>query len=141
MIQKRFNELQPYLKGLKIADKFVIVEATLKDSWKVDNIIPEDVQVNQKEKSENGLKQCIMYTENRTLDELIDILEHVINTNVEIEQKQTLLRQKVDELKKMFEDKPLDELKSIKDWIVFYEKFDVLSEYFRHGLENKALIH
>ena len=41
MIQKRFNELQPYLRGLKIADNFVIVEATLKDSWKVENILPE----------------------------------------------------------------------------------------------------
>lgn len=114
MIQKRFNELQPYLKGLKVADKFVIVEATLKDSWKVENVIPEDVQVNQKEKAENGFKYCIMYSENKTMDELVDVLEHIINTNVEIEQKQALLRQKVEELKKMFENKPLDELKSLK---------------------------
>ena len=58
--------------------------------------------------------------------------------------EKTDLNSFIEDFKIDFEDailKPLDELKSIKDWIVFYEKFDVLSEYFRHGLENKALIH
>ena len=63
-----------------------------------------------------------MYSDNMTLDELVDVLENVVNTNVEIEQKQALLRQKVEELKKMFENKPLDELKSLK----FSSEMDVI---------------
>jgi len=36
--------------------------------------------------------------------------------------------------------KPLDELKTIKDWLAFYEKFDVLNKYLRQHLENEGLI-
>jgi hypothetical protein len=37
-----------------------------------------------------------------------------VNTNIENEEKQALLRSKVEELKRMFEDKSLDELKGLK---------------------------
>jgi glutathione synthase/RimK-type ligase-like ATP-grasp enzyme len=41
------------------------------------------------------------------------VIDH-LRCNIEIEQKQALLRSKVEELKRMFEDKSLDELKGLK---------------------------
>jgi len=115
MIQERFEELQPYLKGIKLSDEFVIVESMLKTSWKIRDILPDDVQVQTKDENRNdGLKYHMIYSNERTIDELIDVLEGIVNTNIEIEQKQALLRSKVEELKKMFEEKPLDELVSLK---------------------------
>ena len=55
-----------------------------------------------------------MFWSEDSIDVLIDTLEHVVNTNIEIEQKQALLRHKVEELKRMFEDKSLEELKGLK---------------------------
>ncbi len=55
-----------------------------------------------------------MFWSENTIDSLIDSLENIINVNIEIEQKQALLKSKVEELKRMFENKPLDELKNLK---------------------------
>jgi len=115
MIQERFEELQPYLKGVKLSDEFVIVESMIKTTWKVASSLPEDVQVQTKDENRSdGLKYHMLYSNQRTIDSLIDVLENIINTNIEIEQKQALLRSKVEELKKMFEEKPLDELICLK---------------------------
>jgi predicted house-cleaning noncanonical NTP pyrophosphatase (MazG superfamily) len=123
MIQERFNELNPYLKGIKITNEFTIIEAILKETWKYSSVISleegnDDVQVmeatNRKDSEEKGYKYYMIYSSEKSIDELIDILEVIITVNIENEQKQALLRSKVEELKKMFEDKPLDELKSLK---------------------------
>ena len=122
MIQERFNELNPYLKGIKITNEFTIIEAILKETWKYGSVISleegnDDVQVmeaNRKDSEEKGYKYYMIYSSEKSIDELIDILEVIITVNIENEQKQALLRSKVEELKKMFEDKPLDELKSLK---------------------------
>ena len=84
MIQERFKELSPYLKGLKVAEKYNIVEVSLKSSWKVVN--NDDIGT---DKTNNGL---IFFSENKSFDQILDWLsEDVINYNIEIEEKQRLL--------------------------------------------------
>jgi hypothetical protein len=115
MIQERFDELHPYLKGVKISDEFVIVESMIKTTWKIRDILPEDVQIQTKDENRtDGLKYHMFYSSERTIDDLVDVLELIVNINIELEQKQELLKSKVEELKKMFQDKPLDELMSLK---------------------------
>lgn len=115
MIQERFNELQPYLRGVKLASQYSIVECILKNTWKVDGIIAEGVEYKSGKESEEyrGYVGYMFWAED-SIDRIVDALEHVINTNIEIEQKQSLLRSKVEELKRMFEDKSLEELKGLK---------------------------
>ena len=115
MIQERFEELHPYLKGIKISDDFVIVESMIKSVWKIRDVLPEDVEIQTKDENRNdGLKYHMFYSKERTIDSLIDVLEMIVNINIELEQKQELLKAKVEELKKMFQDKPLDELMLLK---------------------------
>lgn len=116
MIQERFNQLQPYLKGVKIAGSYFMVECILKNTWKITGISSNDVTHKSGKESEEhkGFTSYLFYSETKTLDELVDNLELIINLNIEMEQKQALLKSKVEELKKIFEDKPLDELKSLK---------------------------
>ena len=118
MIQERFYELQPYLKGVKLAGKYTMVESILKSGWKIASILDEDeligVKPGKESEDNKGYTNYVLYSEEKTIDELIDALEVVVNTNIENEQKQALLRSKVEELKRMFEDKSLDELKGLK---------------------------
>ena len=115
MIQERFDELQPYLKGVKISDEFIIVESMIKPNWKIRDILPDDVEIQTKEENrKDGLRYHMFYSKERTVDSMIDVLEMVINTNIELEQKQELLKAKVEELKKMFQDKSLEELMLLK---------------------------
>lgn len=118
MIQERFYELQPYLKGVKLAGNYTMVESILKSNWKIDSILDDDEKIGVKPGKESednkGYINYLLYSEEKTIDELINALEIVVNTNIENEQKQALLRSKVEELKRMFEDKSLDELKGLK---------------------------
>lgn len=115
MIQERFNQLQPYLRGVKLAGEFSVVECILKNTWKIDGIIPEGIQYKSgKESEEHRGYVSHMFWAEEIIDDIVNALEIVINTNIEMEQKQALLRSKVEELKKMFEDKSLDELKALK---------------------------
>lgn len=114
MIQKRIDSLKPYFKGIKVAENYKIVEFNLKKSW----IIPENnnIDVQQKTIKENSnILYNMFYTDVKSFDQLLDYVEdEVINYNLEIEQKEELLRMKVEELKRVFEDKGLDELNSLK---------------------------
>ena len=115
MIQKRFNELQPYLRGVKLASQYSIIECILKSTWKIDGIVTEGIEYKSgKESEDNKGYMSYMFWGEDSIDNLVDTLEFIVNTNIEMEQKQTLLRSKVEELKRMFEDKSLDELKGLK---------------------------
>jgi uncharacterized Zn finger protein len=51
----------------------------------------------------------------KSFDEILDFVEEkVINYNLEIEEKERLLKAKVEELKRVFETKSLDELNHLK---------------------------
>lgn len=103
MIQERFNRLKPYIKGLEVTEKYNVVKSSLKRTWK----IPDNNEIGS-EKTANGQ---IFYSLTMTLDELLDWLEYdVIKYNLEIEEKDKLLSDKVAELKKVFEDNSLEDL-------------------------------
>jgi hypothetical protein len=125
MIQERFKELSPYLKGLKVAEKYNIVEVTLKTNWKVvDN---DEIGT---DKTNNGL---IFFSETKSFDQILDWLqESVINYNIEIEEKQRLLSAKVAELKRVFETSSLDELNNLR----FSTEDDVLELHSQNTQEE-----
>lgn len=114
MIQERLNLLKPYFKGLKVAENYRIAEFNLKRGWE----IPENdnIQVQQKEVKDNGtMLYNMFYSDTKTFDQIIDFVEEeVIKHNLEIEEKEALLRAKVEELKRVFEDKSLTELNNLK---------------------------
>ena len=114
MIQEKFNKLKPYLKGLKCSDKYNIVETNLRFSWKV--VESEDIEFQKKKTDKNeNFYYYMFYSEKLGFDEILDWLEtNVINYNLELEEKETLLRAKVEELKRVFEQKGIKELNNLK---------------------------
>lgn len=114
MIQEKLNKLKPYFKGLKAADNYRIVEFNLKDTW----LIEEDkfIELQQKPiKESSSILYSMFYSDKKSFDDIIDfVYERVIKHNLELEQKEELLRAKVEELKRVFEDKSLNELSGLK---------------------------
>tara|TARA_R110002020_G_scaffold113236_6_gene260320 strand:- start:3768 stop:4301 length:534 start_codon:yes stop_codon:yes gene_type:complete len=114
MIQNRLNKLKPYFKGLKIAENYRIVEVNLKNSWLIEENSHIEVQQKPIKESSNVLYN-MFYSDTRSFDEILDFIEEkVINPNLEVEEKERLLRMKVEELKRVFENKNLDELNNLK---------------------------
>ena len=114
MIQNRLNKLKPYFKGLKIAENYRIVEVNLKSNWLIEENSHIEVQQKQIKEGSNILYN-MFYSDTRSFDEILDFIEEkVINPNLEVEEKERLLRIKVEELKRVFENKNLDELSNLK---------------------------
>jgi len=120
MIETIFKELDPYLCGIKKADNYSVIEVHLKSSW----LIPEHgTIVNRKKPIDGGLIYYMFYSETDSFDKIIDwVKEDVISMNIEVEEKEQLLKQKVAQLKEVFETSSLDELKNLQ----FSSENDVL---------------
>jgi hypothetical protein len=122
MIENIFENLKPYLRGVKKADNYSIVEVHLKQSW----LIPQHGSIQDQKKpvtKEPGTLYHMFYSESDSFDTIINwVKESVIDMNIEVELKEELLRQKVAQLKEVFETSSLDELKGMK----FSSETDVL---------------
>jgi hypothetical protein len=114
MIQEKIDKLKPYFKGIKVAENFKIVEFNLKKGWDVNG--SEEIDLQQREIKENSnFLYNMFYSESKNFDEILDyVKKNIIDRNLEIEQKEELLRMKVEELKRVFEDSSLDELNNLK---------------------------
>ena len=114
MIQERINKLKPYFKGLKVADNYRIVEFNLKDTWVIEK--SDYIELQQKKiKESNNVLYSMFYSEKKSFDDILDYVENeVIRYNLDLEEKERLLMMKVEELKRVFENKDLDELNNLK---------------------------
>lgn len=110
-IQDKLTSLRPYVIGIRYVQNLQIVDAIFKDGW----IVAETDKV-KKEIVDTAQNYYMFYSEdvNTTIDELLDHVEEIINFNIEREQKQELLKQKVKELQKIFKDNPLTKLEKLE---------------------------
>ena len=113
MIDDIFLEtLNPYLVSLRKGDEYFIVETLLNSSW----VIPEHIDIKKqvKESKTKGLYVTIFYSDESGFDLIIDwIKKEVVDVNIELEKKESLLKSKVDELKEIFESSPLVDLENM----------------------------
>lgn len=130
MINIVFEGLKPYLKGIKKAEKFNIVEVDITKNW----LVPENDKIKgQKKQSEGKINSWLFYSDELGFDEIIDWLkESVIDMNIELEEKESLLKTKVDELKEIFNTSTIDELRNLR----FNSEEDVL-KLGQKELDNK----
>lgn len=114
MIEEKINNLKPYFRGLKLTDNYRIIELYIKKSWSFNE--KEEIQFQKKEVKDNSnMFYYMFYSDTKTFDQILDFIEiDVINYNLEIEEKENLLRAKVEELKRVFENKSLEELNKLK---------------------------
>jgi hypothetical protein len=112
MIDNIFKELDPYLRGMKKADNYSVVEVNLKNSW----LIPQHATIENQSKptKTNGITYYMFYSESVGFDGIIDWLKKdVVDMNIELEQKEKLLKSKVEQLKEIFENSSLEELEKM----------------------------
>lgn len=112
-IQEKVDSLKPFFKSIKIAENYNIVETNLPKSWV---LYPgDDIEIEQKQlKDSYTLTYTIFYSETKSFDDIIKhIFDDVISYNLELEEKDKLLKAKVEELRIVFENKSLDELNNL----------------------------
>ncbi len=111
MIQEKLNSLRPYVTGLRFVKDLPVVDMLINEGW--DMFESDSVSYKLSNSNKNYF---MLFPKNPkdVLDVVITHAEHVINVNVEKENKLVLLRAKIEELKTLFSDKPLKDLEKLK---------------------------
>lgn len=121
-LQKAFQNLQPHLVGIRYIESIPIIDVKIKKDWtipKQPNILITPIE------GTPGQYMLHPSIDGVGLDELLQFLETVINANVEKEKKVELFKQKVNELKLLFNDTPLVELQTLKFSFDSYSEEDI----------------
>jgi len=116
MIFSQFiTKVSKYLKSVRTLKNFISFDMTFPSSWIMLKKYPEGIEVIVTETENGGAITSFVCENNKTL---IDILEQTmdtfIKTNIEREEKERLFKSKVQELKNIFENEKLENLKSLK---------------------------
>lgn len=111
MFQEKLNELRPYVTGIRFVKDLPVVDVVLREGW--DMFESDDVMYKVSSNNQNYFMVHPKDPKN-SLDIVLNHVEHIIDFNIEKENKLTLLKAKIEELKVLFTDKPLKELEKLK---------------------------
>jgi len=111
MFQEKLSELRPYVTGIRFVKDLPVVDVLLLENW--DMFETESITYKP---SNNNNNYYMVFPKNSedSIDNVLEHVEYVIDFNIEKENKLSLLKAKIEELKFLFSDKPLKELERLK---------------------------
>ena len=114
-IQEILTVLFPYLSQMRKVEKYLSIDLIFLQGWEFPNEFIEKVQVVQNDKYTGpGTFLSFVCQVEETMIKTLEIVFEIINHNLEREEKERLLKQKVVELKKLFEHSNLSDLKHLQ---------------------------
>ena len=128
-----YNELKDifqYLVSVRKLKNYLSVDIEFPTNWKIPKRFVEEDKIMENERVNDNKRFFSFVSEfdELTLDRTINNIKKIISYNKEIELKEKLLKQKIDELKKIFENKNLENLQNLK--------FELLEEKLNDGEED-----
>jgi hypothetical protein len=112
-----------YLKSVRILKNYDSYDMIFPTSWVMLKTSPENVEILQDENNEGNIVTSFVCQSNKDfINSLEKIMDNIIRTNIEREEKERLFKMKVKELQNIFEKEKLDSLKSLKFDIEEYNK-------------------
>ena len=127
-----YNELKDifeYLVSVRKLKNYLTVDIEFPNHWKIPKRFVQEDKIVENDKVNEGFRFFSFVSEfdEKQLNKTVDNIKNIVAYNKEIELKEKLLKQKIDELKKIFESEKLDNLQSLK--------FDILEEKLDDGEE------
>ena len=111
MVQEKLNSLRPYVTGLRFVKNLPVVDVILKEGW---NIFESDSVTYKSSTNQSNYFMVFPKNPDDSIDSVISHVEYIIEVNIEKENKLTLLKAKIEELKTLFTNKSLEELEKLK---------------------------
>jgi hypothetical protein len=139
-----YNELKDifhYLVSVRKLKNYLSIDIEFPISWKIPKRFVEEDKILENEKVTDNKRFFSFVSEfnEKTLDSTISNVKNIISYNKEIELKEKLLKQKIDELKKIFESKNLENLQNLK-FELLEEKINDGEEDFNEGRTGVGLV-
>jgi hypothetical protein len=113
---KQIEHIFPYLKSVRKLKGYLSFDVEIPNSWKIPKkfIIPERVVDQQKTENNMRLISFIAEFNENEVNTTTQNINSIIEYNKELEEKELLFINKVDELKKIFERQDLNKLQTLK---------------------------
>jgi len=139
-----YNELKDifeYLVSVRKLKTYLSIDIEFPITWKIPKrFVQEDKIVeNPKNNDNNRFFSFVSEFDESNLNLTVNNIKNIIHYNKEIELKERLLKQKIDELKKIFESKKLENLKTLK-FELFEEKLNDGEEDFNERGTRDRLV-
>ena len=127
-----YNELKDifqFLVSVRKLKNYLTIDIEFPNHWKIPKRFVQEDKIVENDKVNEGFRFFSFVSEfdEKQLNKTVDNIKNIVAYNKEIELKEKLLKQKIDELKKIFESEKLDNLQSLK--------FDILEEKLDDGEE------
>ena len=125
-----FKDIFNYLVSIRKLKTYLSIDIEFPITWKIPKrFVDEDkIMENQKVNEDKRFFSFVSEFNQINLDKPVQNIKNIISYNTEIEMKERLLKQKIDELKKIFESKNLENLQTLK--------FELLEQQLNDGEED-----
>ena len=127
---KELKDIFHYLVTVRVLKTYLSIDVEFPVGWKIPKrFVQEDkIMENQKMNNDKRFFSFVSEFDEEALNSTLNSIKSIISYNKEIELKEKLLKQKIDELKKIFESQHLESLQNLK--------FELLEEKLDDGEED-----
>ncbi len=109
------NKTNKYLKSVRMLKTHISFDMTFPHTWIILKSKIDGIEIIENQSKDNiKIISFVLFNESKLIDSLEKLLDTIIMTNIEREEKNILFKSKVDELKNIFEKENLDNLKGLK---------------------------
>ena len=126
---KELKDIFQFLVSVRKLENYITIDIEFPDHWKIPKKYVQEDKVLENERVTEGLRFFSFVSEFNEINlrNTVEGIKSIISFNKEIEMKERLLKQKIDELKKIFQSEKLESLQGLK--------FDLLEEKLTNGEE------
>jgi cysteinyl-tRNA synthetase len=127
---KELKDIFHYLVSVRVLKTYLSIDVEFPVGWKIPKRFVQEDKIMENQKMSNDKRFFSFVSEfgEESLTTTLNSIKSIISYNKEIELKEKLLKQKIDELKKIFESQQLENLQNLK--------FELLEEKLDDGEEN-----
>lgn len=112
-LQERMNDMKPYFRGIEMYNEAIMVKVAYPSKWKAYPSEDGRIKITPSD-SDPNLTYYYADSKDTTYEEMFDLVEQTIKANQDIVLKLKLLRDKVEELKELFQNTPYDDLLNLQ---------------------------
>lgn len=107
------NDMKPYFRGIEMYNEAIMVKVAYPNKWKAYPSEDGRIKITPSD-SDPNLTYYYADSKDTTYEEMFDLVEQTIKANQDIVLKLKLLRDKVEELKELFQNTPYDDLLNLQ---------------------------
>lgn len=134
------KDIFEYLISVRKLKNYLSIDIEFPLTWKIPKRFAQEDKIMENQKlNDNGrFFSFVCEFDESVVNITVENIKNIIAYNKEIELKERLLKQKIDELKRIFESKNLENLQTLK-FELFEEKLDDGEEDFNEGGTSNRL--